>query len=147
MNNLFLYLSPYFSSLLLFLCHTFPSIFSGSVASLLQHVTPPLRQNPAVRCDIEAAQEKPPCLKHRGAFWSPVPPPWTPFPIPLPRPLSHSPPHSFSQSHPTSRPPCTCEEQATQPWLPAGTSLPSPRRDEPTEAPAAESWKWWSDGF
>lgn len=135
-----------------FLSHTFFLIFwifSGSVASLSQHVTPPLRQNPATGCDIEAAQEKSPCLEHRRAFWSPVPSPWppTPFPIPFPCSLSHPPLHPFSQPHPTPRPLCPWKEQATQPWLPAGTPLLSSWRDEFTEASAARWWKWWSDGF
>lgn len=138
-----------------FLLSLFPfshiSLFFGSfqVALLSPHVTPPLRQNPATRCDIEAAQEKSPCPKHRRAFWSPVPSPWPhiPFPIPFLYSLSHPPLHPFSQPHPTPRPFCTCKEQATQPWLPAGTPLLSPRRDELTEASAARWWKWWSDGF
>ena len=95
---------------------------------------PPLRQNPAIRCDHEVDQEKPSCLKHRRALWSPVPPPWTILPLP------HPPPYPFSQPDPPPRTPCTCEGQATQPWLPAGAPLPSLRRDEPAEAPAVG---WW----
>ncbi|KAK2844119.1 hypothetical protein Q5P01_010778 [Channa striata] len=77
----------------------------GSVASVSQHVNPALRQNPALRCDHEVDQEKPPCLKHRRGSWSPVPPPWPTLP--------HPPPYPLSYPHPTPGLCCSCAGQAT----------------------------------
>lgn len=102
---------------------------------------PPLRQNQANRCDHEVDQEKPPCLKRRRALRSPFPPPW---PILF---LPHPPPYPHTEPCPAARLPSTCEGQATQPWLPTGTPLPSLRRDEPAEAPAVWQWEQWGNGL
>lgn len=126
------YLYIYIKNLFCFLF--LPAISRFCCISFAARWPPPLRQNPAIRCDHEVDQEKPSCLKRRRALWSPVPPPWTTLPLP------HPPPYPFSQPDPPPRPPCTCEGQATQPWLPAGAPLPSLRRDEPAEAPAVG---WW----
>lgn len=103
--------------------------------------SPPLRQNQANRCDHEADQEKPPCLKHRRALWCPFPPPWPIFFLP------HPPPYPCAQPCPTPRLPSSCEGQVAQPWLPPGTPLPFLHRDEPAEAPAARHWEQWGDGL